>query len=276
VYASRWAGTERHCCVYAMVCAEWWQCRRSCRSASSAPGWQACWTGSGDPRTPRRACLLVSPLSCPANVTFAHPGDRRAGGVTSRTLPAVRRSRIAPGQLVAPPGIAAFSGGADALDGDEVLLANQRRVRGAGRDYPPVGQAPSLYLPVSQPGVGRGRSAPWRWAVGSAPDGRCSEGWPGSPGAMSSDHLSAARCALVPGSAPALTAGGGCRPLGTHRLTLIHLAGPGYGRWLRSGPARSAGRARSVPAAASGRRRLRRRFRPPGCRARPGGGSRGR
>jgi len=60
-----------------------------------------------------------------------------------------------PGQPVPPPGIGVLAGRADALDRDEVLLADQRRVHRAGRDHPAVGQAPPLHLPVPQLGVGR-------------------------------------------------------------------------------------------------------------------------
>jgi SAM-dependent methyltransferase len=59
-------------------------------------------------------------------------------------------------------------------------------------------------------------------------------------------------------------------------FTLPMLTGVLRVRRLRPGPARPAGRARSLPGVAIGTRRLRRRFRPAGHRARPGGGSRGR
>src|SRR5262249_26217366 len=79
-------------------------------------------------------------------------------------------------------------------------------------------------------------------------------------------RLFRATSALSPPSAQPATG----RRSGRTSLRTKNLTGPAYGRRLRSG------RARSLPAVAIGKRRLRRRFRQPGRRARPGGGSRGR
>ena len=42
------------------------------------------------------------------------------------------------------------AGGADVLGGDEIRLAEQRRMRGLAGDDPPVGQVPPLHLLVAQ------------------------------------------------------------------------------------------------------------------------------
>jgi hypothetical protein len=57
------------------------------------------------------------------------------------------------GEAVGPrSSVAGGSGGADGLDGDEVGFADQRRVRGPGRDHPLVGGVP--LLDADSPAVG--------------------------------------------------------------------------------------------------------------------------
>ncbi len=89
-----------------------------------------------------------------AGMPVAAPVGGSAVGPAGLGPPSADAAAQHPGQPVLPPAGRVFALGADALDCDEVLLADQRGVRRAGRDHPAVGKAPPLHLPVPEAGVG--------------------------------------------------------------------------------------------------------------------------
>ena len=167
---------------------------------------------------------------------FHPPPAPPAGQQPGQQVPARRRARAGP------------RGAARVLGGDEVGLADQRRVRRVPGDDPAVGQVPPLHLPVPQGRCWPGRPGRSRCAAGSTPAGPCTGGWPGSRRPCRSVQPARSGAGSGPGRPPTGTAP---RRRSAPARSARRCARPAAGRTSTARPAPSPGRApagaRAVP-----------------------------